>query len=130
MPSCRAEADPLPGLESATMMLHHADCTVQLHCIPLQAQHAEARLSSSQSSEQSCHLHALKGKHHLLLLLQKSLGVLLLVIPDVDVPDTPRAISGGCDHLCGVRCKRQAQYLTLVTLGQKQKSRVNMQAFT
>ncbi len=128
MPSCKAEADPLPGLESATMMLHHADCTKQVHCILSQPQHVQASLSSSQSPEQSLHVHAPKGNHHLLLMLQKSLGVLLLVVPHIDVPDTPRAIFGGCHHLGGVRCKRQAQYLTLVTLGQKQQVRVNMQA--
>ncbi len=76
------------------------------------------------------HVHALKGDHHLLLMLQESFRVLLLVVPHIDVPDTPGAIFGGCHHLCGVRCKSQAQYLTLVTLEQKQKSRVNMQACT
>ncbi len=75
------------------------------------------------------HVHAPKGDHHLLLMLQESLGVLLLVIPDVDVPDTPCAIFGSCHHLSGVRCKSQAQYLTLVTLEQKQKSGVKMQDF-
>ena len=143
MSSCKAEADPLPGLESATMMQYHADCTEQFQCILSQSQHIQASLSSSQSPQHSLHgqrsitlvfmqlmptgavfsflflhVYAPKDSYHLLLSLQKSLGVLLLVVPDVDVPDTPRAIFGGCHHLCGVRCKSQAQYLTLVTLWQ------------
>ena len=65
-----------------------------------------------------------------MLMLQKSLGVLLLVVPHMDVPDTPRAIFGGCHHLCDVMCNSQALYLTLVTLGQKKQVRVNMQALT
>jgi hypothetical protein len=111
------------------MTLHYADCTEQLHCIQSQPQHVEASLNSSQSPEQSLRLHALKGNHHLLMMLQKSLGVFLLVVPHIDVPDTPRSIFGGCHHLGGIRCKSQAQYLTLVTLWQKQKVRVTMQAF-
>ncbi len=53
--SCKAEADPLPSVESATVMLHHTDCTEQFQCIPSQSQHIQASLSSSQRPEQSLH---------------------------------------------------------------------------
>ena len=52
----------------------------------------------------------------LLSLLQKGLWVFLLVVAHIDVPDSPGAIFGSCDHLGGIWGKRQAEYLALVTL--------------
>ena len=41
-----------------------------------------------------------------MLMLQKSLGALLLVVLHIDVPDTPRAIFGGCHHLSDDMCQQ------------------------
>lgn len=39
---------------------------------------------------------------YLLLVLHQTFGIFLLMIPHVDVPDTPSAVFGSCDHLAGI----------------------------
>ena len=55
----------------------------------------------------------------LLCLLQQRLWVLLLVVAHIDVPHSPSAIFGSCDHLSRVWGKRQAQYLAFMTLHER-----------